>query len=56
MKDLIKKWWNRTWSNWEYDGKNEIYEYSTDKYPHTVYEIYKIVSSDGIVQIKRVKR
>jgi hypothetical protein len=40
MKDLIKKWWNREWSNWEtyYTGHWKI--------------ILKRTSNDGLVEFK----
>ena len=23
MRDYISKWWNRKWSNWEFDSKSK---------------------------------
>lgn len=54
--DSISKWWNRKWSNWEYDGIQNVYSSEDwNKLPHTTYEIYKRTSNDGLVQIKKVK-
>jgi hypothetical protein len=52
MLDLIKKWWNRKWSNWEeYQIITKTFggrEIGKDL-------ILKRVSSDGNIQYKKIK-
>lgn len=55
MKDLILKWWNREWSNWEHCEERRIYLTQNCDRPHTIYDIYKRVSNDGLVQYKKIK-
>jgi hypothetical protein len=42
MKDYIKKWWNREWSNWEvyYDGSWKL--------------LLKRISNDGLIEFKAI--
>ncbi len=59
MKDLIIKWWNRKWSNWEYQETIRIYGSAWDKaygLPNSVYELYKSTSNDGLVKFKRINK
>lgn len=56
MKDIIKKWWNRTWSDWHFEMENREFSYITDNHPSAVYEIYKRTSNDGLVQFKKVRK
>jgi hypothetical protein len=49
MKDSIKKWWNRKWSNWEHI---QDLTYSTGELSGV---ILKRTSNDGLVQIKKVR-
>ena len=44
MRDIIKKWWNRTWSNWEVDSKSEW----------DWYIVLRRTSNDGLIQFKKV--
>ena len=44
MIDDIKKWWNRKWSNWEFDSKSEW----------NYYIILKRTSNDGLIQFKKI--
>lgn len=46
MIDDLKKWWNRTWSNWEVDGPSYGNWYIT----------LKRVSNDGLIQFKKVEK
>lgn len=48
MRDAIKKWWNREWSNWE---EIQTFTYHTGEI-HAV--TLKRTSNDGLVQIKKV--
>jgi hypothetical protein len=45
MRDRIKKWWYRTWSNWVVDTKSEWY----------FYIILKRTSNDGLIEFKKIK-
>ena len=47
MKDLILKWWNRKWSNWELQ---EVQFWAFKKYI-----ILRSISDDGLVRYKRIK-
>jgi hypothetical protein len=44
MKDLIKKWWNREWSNWEIDSESEW----------SSWIILKRTANDGLIQFKKI--
>ena len=52
MKDLIKKWWNRKWSDWQED--REVTK-TLDGREIGKYLVLKRVSNDGIVQLKKIK-
>jgi len=45
MKYIIKKWWNREWSNWEF--------YYESKWHYFI--VLKRISNDGLIQFKKVK-
>jgi hypothetical protein len=45
MRDTIKKWWNRTWSNWEI-----VYENYSN-----FYIVLKKTSNDGLIKYKKIK-
>lgn len=45
--DKFLKWYNRTWSNWEFSHEATFFIYK--------YIVYKRVSNDGIVQYRKVK-
>lgn len=45
MRDTIKKWWNRTWSNWEFEYENYW----------NFYIILKKTSNDGLIKYKKIK-
>jgi hypothetical protein len=49
MKDLIKKWWNRKWGNWEHI---QDLTYSTGELSGI---ILKRTSNDGLVQFKKIR-
>lgn len=52
MKDRIKKWWNRKWTNWEH------YDTIDTKIIERVIHrdlILKRVSNDGLVELKKIK-
>lgn len=51
MKDLILKWWNRKWSNWELDHESQNYYTLADK---EYYIVLKRFSSDGLVEFKKI--
>lgn len=44
MIDVILKWWNRTWSDWEYYTKSQW----------NFYIILKKTSNDGLVKFKKI--
>jgi hypothetical protein len=46
MIDDIKKWWNRTWSDWEIESRSEW----------NWYIILRRTSNDGLVQFKKIKK
>ena len=46
MIDDIKKWWNRRWSNWEFDSTGEW----------NWYIILRRTSNDGLIQFKKIKK
>lgn len=50
MRDLLLKWWNRTWSNWEQD--REYFSWDT----YSTYIVLKRVSNDGLIQFKVIKK
>lgn len=56
MKNIIKKWWNREWSNWEFDGDILVYDTDEDKYPIRKFARLKSTSNDGLVRYKRIKK
>ena len=56
MRDLIKKWWNRTWTNWEFDSENKVFLTEVSKRPNAVYEVYKRTSNDGLVEYKKIRK
>ena len=56
MLDTIKKWWNRKWSNWEFDSETKVFETELHKRPNAVYEVHKRISNDGIVEFKKIKK
>lgn len=51
MKDLISKWWNREWSNWEIDSEGQNYYTLANK---EYYIVLKRTSNDGLVQFKKI--
>ncbi len=58
MKDIILKWWNRKWGDWEYKNKFYTYDSHYDKsneFPTNVYKIFISKSNDGLERTKRVK-
>jgi hypothetical protein len=52
MKDKIKKWWNREWSNWEEFDTTDTYIGSKLKGSNL---ILKRLSSDGLIEFKKIK-
>lgn len=54
MKDLILKWWNRKWSDWEFDQYVNTY-YEGLKLPTSRHKLLTRKSNDGLVQYKRIK-
>ena len=54
MKDLILKWWNRKWGNWEFDQYVNTY-LETSKLPTARHKVLVRKSNDGLVQYKRLK-
>ena len=51
MKDLILKWWNREWSNWELDHNGQDYFTLSNK---NYYIVLKRTSNDGLIQFKKI--
>ncbi len=55
MLDSIKKWYNRTWSNWEKIGDVKKYKpYSCFKSSHQQYSVLIRKSNDGLEQYKEI--
>ena len=54
MKDLILKWWNKKWGNWEFDQYVNTY-LETSKLPTARHKVLVRKSNDGLVQYKRIK-
>ncbi len=52
MKDKIKNWWNREWSNWEEFETTDTYIGSKLKGSNL---ILKRLSSDGLIEFKKIK-
>lgn len=53
MLDLIKKWWFRKWSKYEFfREENVLDDKQRRKYS---YMIYKATSNDGLIKIKKIK-
>lgn len=54
MLDLIKKWWNRKWSDFTFDSKEDV----LDNKSRRIYSImiYKSVSNDGLVRFRKVNK
>jgi hypothetical protein len=48
MRDLISKWWNRKWSNWELD--REYFSW----HAYNTYIVLKRTSNDGLIQFKEI--
>jgi hypothetical protein len=48
MKDKIKKWWNRDWSNWEVIKEDFIWADFKN------YIVLKRVSNHGLKQYKKI--
>lgn len=46
MIDSINKWWNRKWSNWEFDSESKW----------NYYIILRRTSNDGLIQFKQIKK
>ena len=46
MIDDIKKWWNRNWTNWEFESRSEW----------NWYVILRRTSNDGLIQFKKIKK
>lgn len=44
MRDYVSKWWNRKWSNWEFEYKSEW----------NFYIVLKRTSNDGLIQYKKI--
>ncbi len=58
-RDQIKKWWNRTWSNWEDNGTLDVHhglKNDPTQNPLKTFLIQKRTSNDGMIQMRRVKR
>ena len=53
MRDQIKKWWNRTWGNWEFESSEDVVN-SSQRRLHSI-KIYKKTSNDGLVKYKIYK-
>lgn len=56
MLDIIKKWWNRKWSDWEFI--RYIYSYDSvlpGARPYKATALFKSTSNDGLVRYKRKK-
>ncbi len=51
MKNLILKWWNREWSNWELYHEAQDYFTTANK---NYYVVLKRTSNDGLVQFKKI--
>lgn len=54
MKDIILKWWNRKWSNWEHFGFVSVYSQNSE----LAYEREEILishSNDGLTRYKKIK-
>ena len=49
MKDLIKKWWNREWGDWE------LIQSLTYDNGEISAVIIKRTSNDGLIQIKKIR-
>jgi hypothetical protein len=56
MLDTILKWWNRKWSNWEFDDEVHIFTDDKSKRPIERYDRFKRKSNDGLVEYKRVRK
>jgi len=54
MIDLIKKWWNRTWSTWEIHSEDKKYDVNRSTDWKTITTL-KRVSNDGLIQYKIIK-
>ena len=56
MRDTIKKWWNRTWSNWE-EFEGQYQNYSTPDGLATYLSFIKLkrTSNDGLIEFKKIK-
>lgn len=54
MYDKLVKWWNRTWSNWEFYETIKVYGTGRNTYPVEIYDIYKRTSNDGLVEYKKI--
>lgn len=54
MKDRIMKWWNRTWSDWQYD-ETWINSTAAGRFTGKT-DIYKSRSNDGLVRYKQIDK
>jgi len=54
MKDKIKKWWNREWSNWEIHTEDKKYDVNRNTNWKKITTL-KRISNDGIIEYKIVK-
>jgi len=56
MYNLIKKWWNREWSNWEHSHYVDSYDpdYPSGN-PTKRHDILVSKSNDGLIRYKQVK-
>lgn len=50
MRDKIKKWWNREWSNWEKEP--ESFNWGNFK----TYIVLKRTSNDGLIEFKLIHK
>ena len=54
MRDLINKWWNRKWSNWEIHRDDFLYDINRDTDWKKITTL-KRISNDGLIQYKTIK-
>lgn len=54
MKDIILKWWNRKWSDWEHYTFVKSYDAHSNR-AYREDEVFISHSNDGLHRYKRVK-
>lgn len=47
MKERLKKWWNRTWSDWSEEPQRILKEH---------YIVLRRTSNDGLVEFKKISK